>query len=333
MQDSQNPNEMPQESALDASLSWLERLKNSLMSTWTKLSDLEQTNFQLGVKYMTQGGYKDAALRFRIVLWLNEKNEYAHYMLGKSYVYLGEQEKAIEPLKIALAAKPNMEEAKFFLAVCGVGEVPERVPPSLMIEHLEGIADVFEVQIANGVNRAAYSLGTKMLNDALDGQQGFDVLDLDMRTGKSGDFVLPLANNIVGVEPCTFLISQARNRRIDDKLVYNELITKTAQDFLQKDERKFDIVQAYFSSLFIGDQQNFFKQISQHLRPQKLFLLSVEGKDGEGFVFNRANMSFQHSADYIEKMAKKTGYEVVSQHQVNQQNPNSDLVFLLKKIS
>jgi predicted TPR repeat methyltransferase len=252
-------------------------------------------------------------------------------MLGKSYVYAGKYEKAIEPLKIAFKAKPDMEEAKFYLAICGVGEIPNRVPPSIMIEQLENIAEIFEVQIANGVNRAAYSIGTKMLQDALEHQQGFDVLDLDIRTGKSGDFVLSLANNIVGVEPCMHLISQARNRRIDDKLVYNELITKTAQDLLKKEERKFDIVQAYFSSLALGDLTEFFELIAARLRPEKFFLLSAEAATGEGYKFNNVKMSFSHSAKYIEKIAKETGFEIVAQHAVNQQNPNTDLVFLLKK--
>lgn len=333
MQDSQNPNEIPQESALDASLSWLDRLKNKLLDSWNKLSDLEQTNFQLGVKYMHQGAFKDAALRFRIVLWLNSKNKYANYMLGKAYVYWGKQDKAIEPLKIALTTNPEMEEARFFLAVCGVGEVPSRVPPSLMIEQLDNIAPYFEDQIANGANHPAYSIGTKMLNDELQGQQGFDILDLDIRTGRSGDFALPLANNIVGVEPSKHLISQARGRRIEDKLVYNELITKTTEDYLPKEERQFDIIQAYFSTVSLGGLSEFFEQISKRLKTQKLLLLAVEGKEGEGFVFNRSKMSFQHSADYITKMASKNGFKIIAEQKTNQQNPMADLVFLLKKNS
>lgn len=330
-EDKQNQQEKPQESALDASISWLSKWKDVGLNAAAKLANLEQTNFELGLRYLNSGAFKDAIIRFKIVLWLNPKNPYAHYLLGKSYVYAGKYEKAVEPLKIALKAKPEMEEAQFFLAVCGVGEVPKRVPPSIMIEQLENIAEIFEVQIANGVNRAAYSIGTKMLHDAMKGQQGFDVLDLDIRTGKSGDFVLPLANNIVGVEPCMHLISQARNRRIEDKLVYNELITKTAEDLLKKEERQFDVVQAYFSSLAFAGLTKFFELVAARLRPNKYFLLSVEGTAGKGFSFNNVRMSFAHSAEYIQEIAKKTGFEVVAQQSVNQQNPSADLVFLLKK--
>ncbi len=331
MQEDNQNREETQASALDSSLSWIDHTKNALVGSWKKLTNLEQTNFQLGLMYMNQGAYRDAAIRFRIVLWMNAKNKVANYMLGKAYVYDNKHAKAIEPLRKSLADDMEMEEAKFFLAICGAGNVPERVPPSLMIENLDVISTIYEEQIANGVNRAAYSIGTKMLNDELENQQGFDILDLDMRTGKSGDFVLPMANNIVGVEPAMRMISQARNRRIDDKLVYNELITKIAQDMLKNDKRQFDIVQAYFSSLMIGGLQELFEMVGQRLGGKKLFLISVEACEGEGFVFNKTSMSFQHSAAYIAKVAEKTGYEIVAQQMVNEKNPNTDLVVLLKK--
>jgi len=338
-QDKQNSKKMPPEtpengatqSALDSGISNLMRAKDFLVDAWYKMNNLEQTNFALAVRFMNQGSYNDAVLRLKIVLWLNPKNPYAHYLLGKAYVYAKKRNKAIEPLKIALKAKPDLEEAMFFLAVCGIGGVPDRVPPSLVIEQLEALAGIYDEQIANNVNLPVYQLGTKVLLAHLEGKQGFNTLDLDMRTGKSGEYALSFANNIVGVEPCMQMISQARPRRVEDKLVYNELVTKTSTDYLHKEERKFEIVQSYFSSNAYGGLQEFFELIAAHLRPKGLFLLAVEGVEGEGFTFNISKMSFQHSAKYIEKTAKKNDFEIVNQEKLDYKNGAFDLVFLLKK--
>jgi len=338
-QDSQNSEQTPQEtptaepqlSALDSGLLNIKNFKAMLLDAWNKITNLEQTNFALAVKFMSQGAYKDAALRLRMVLWINPKNPYAHYLLGKSYVYLGRKDLAVAPLKTALKAKPELEEASYLLAACGIGAVPERVPPSLMIEQIESIVSIYESQIANGLNRPVYELGTKMLFEELNGKQGFDILDLDMRTGRSGEYILPVANHIVGVEPCMQMISQARNRRIDDRLVYNELITKTAKDQLKREERKFGIIQSYFSSNAHGSLAEFFELVAKSLQPNALFLIACEGAAGEGFVFNTSKMTFQHSETYIKKVADKAGFDFIRQEKVNYQSSAFDLVFLFRK--
>lgn len=325
-------------SSLDSAISGIFKLKDVVIDIIAKLSDLEQTNLQLGLKHMRAQQFFDAALRFKIVGWLKPENTIAQYLLGKALVLGGKIEKAKQPLQLALKARPDLEEAQFFLAICGVGDVPSRLPPSLEIELLENQATNF-VEKFSAQNKKIYEAGFELLHKHLKSQneqktykQGFDILELDIRNGASGEVCALLANSLVGVEPCLQLIADARPRRFEDRLVYNELSNKKPIDFLKKEERKFDIITAYHASEFCGDLNELFSEIVAHSRPSSFLLLAAKNFSGAGFCFDATNFNYQHSPEYIEKIADKQNFKIVGTKKIEHiAYPPKTLTNLVKK--
>ena len=195
---------------------------------------------ELGVAHMKNGDYRDAAMRFRFVCWRNPKNFIAHYLQGKSYVFAGKYEKAIKPLKIALANKPELDEAKFLLATCGEKVDIEEIPPSILIEHLDKAAEVYDSEVIE--QSELTPLVSKVVEEYFEGKQGFGVLHLDCRAGDAPAAIFSRSDHMVGTDPSLKMLSKARDKRVDDRLVYNELVGKTARDYLDICEKKFDII-------------------------------------------------------------------------------------------
>lgn len=327
----QKPQEKPQRSVMDKMLDNVGNLSNYFQLIWHRVNNVEQTNMELGLKHMREGNYFDAALRFKYVCWKNKKNFIAHYLQGKAYTYAGKPEKAIPPLRAALKNNPDLEEAKFLLASCGDNIKTERMPPSMIIEHLDMIADSYDDQIAKRHNVKVNQALLNNINNIYDDQQGFEVLDLDCRTGDAASIIVEKTNYIVGVDPSLKMISKARNRRQSDRLIYNQLASKLPLDFLKTNDKKFDIVLNTFSMFNYGDLSEHFKMIADVLKPKGTFIFNVASKQGEGYTFNPPNITFMHSDDYINKLAKANGLEITAKEYFQYERSADETFFVARK--
>ncbi|PIR31667.1 MAG: hypothetical protein COV36_07645 [Alphaproteobacteria bacterium CG11_big_fil_rev_8_21_14_0_20_44_7] len=335
--DKEKATEKPTKSVLDSALDWLQSIRHSGIEVIQRAKNLERTNMELGLRYLNQGNFFDAALRFRFVGWLNKNNHIAKYLEGKSYVYQGKFDKAIKPLQFALAADPSLEEARFFLAVCGSDVEIDRVPPSILIEQLENTTDIYESQIVKGANYHVNEILQEELFKYLGEKQGFTFLDLDCRSGDVGEVVLEKADKITGIEPSMGLIALARQKRVDEKLVYNELINKMGIDFLHKNVDsevpiKYDIITITYSFLNYGSLDEYFALIARTLKPKGLLAFNIsKASVTKGYEFEMDVMDFAHSNEYIAELADEYGFKAIVERDITYQSGKQDVFYLMEK--
>lgn len=309
---------------------WFNNLIDLCKVSYERMQNLEKSNMELGVLHMKNRNYLDAAMRFRFVCWRNPKNFIAHYLQGKSYVFAGKYDKAIKPLRIALSDKPDLEEAKFLLATCGEKIDIKEIPPSILIEHLDVAAAVYDDEVI--LQSKLSPLVSKVVAEHFEGRQGFQVLHLDCRTGDAPEAIFARSDHMVGTDPSLKMISKARDKRVDDRLVYNELVGKTARDYLAQCEKKFDIIFTTNSFVNYKELEYFFEKAKELLKPNGVFLFNIMKSETEKAIYSNAEMVFTHSPEYIAELAEEFSFKIESQNEIKYEAGSNDLLMLLKKI-
>lgn len=74
-------------------------LQDTLRDILHKLRDVAGNNLKLAEYHLEKGNYRDAILRFRMVLWMNPKHKEALFGLAKAYAILQENDNAVATLK------------------------------------------------------------------------------------------------------------------------------------------------------------------------------------------------------------------------------------------
>lgn len=296
-----------------------------------RLSHFEKTNMEIGIKQLKRGDFFDAGLRFRFVLLINKQNAIAHYLLGKSYFYRGKFSKAIPHLRQALKLRADLTESEFLLACCGVNPQITSIPRSFIIEKLDYIStfyDEFTTNTSSLVNKVLEEELKKIIGENM----GFNVLDLGCRGGDTAEILRKVANAVVGVDPSLKMVALARNRRIENMLTFNLLITKFPEDYLAECKDKFSVVTSTYYIDNLGPLENYFSLVAKVLEPGGLFAFNTNKSSGsEDFSFRSNIILFSHSAEYIKKLADSVGFNIIIKREIKYPNNTEDLVYILEK--
>lgn len=298
---------------------------------WHRLNNFEKTNIEIGVRQIKSGNLKDAVFRLKIAQRMNATNPITQYLLGKAYAYMGQEKKAVPHLKKSLELNPELGESKFLLSYCGVGEAPEKFPPSLLIESLDSMADIYNREIENGFLADLHELLDSEIKKVFAGKQGFDVLVLDCRVGKQAEGILDIANRIVGTEPSMNMMAIARQRRVGERLVFNEILNKTSDDFFTANQLKFGAIIATNSMTSYGNLQDIIRNISHNLQPGGACFFNVQKLDGEGYKFDLDKKTFLHSAKYIRDLVSQNSLEILLEKELVYPESGNEIFFTLKK--
>jgi predicted TPR repeat methyltransferase len=157
------------------------------------------------------------------------------------------------------------------------------------------------------------------------------ILDLGCGTGLCGPVFHTLAEFMAGVDLSPKMVAKARERDLYDLLVTGEL-TKTMND----SDRKYNLVLSADVFVYIGELAEVFESCFDVLEPGGLFAFSNEAVTDEkqDYVLNKSGR-YAHSRDYIEELAQRLNFNVVSYDQsvIRKEggNPVDGMIFVLKK--
>ncbi len=318
-------------SAIDQLWGFVTRIRSLSRLTFYKLGNIEKANMELGIRQMRMGNYFDAALRFKFVLWMNKSNTIAYYLLGKSFFYRGKLKQAVPPLQQALKLDPSLEEAKFLLACCGTNAGIKAIPRSFIIDKLDLLSVNYE-QFVENVSSKTNTILEEEIKKIIGDNMGFNVLDLGARGGDTAQILRSTANSIVGVEASLRMIGLARNRRVNDLLTFNQLVTKFPEDYLRESKEKFSVVLCTYYLDNLGPLEEFFKLVANVIEPSGIFAFNTHLHSGAEEYFFRPNvMMFSHPTAYIEKLAEKSGFKIAARREVKYVNGSIDSVYVLVK--
>jgi outer membrane protein assembly factor BamD (BamD/ComL family) len=101
------------DSSLDFIFGKLGKIINESKLIREKLQDLEKTNYDLGLKHIEKGNFKEALFRFKIVRKYWPKNYEAHLKLIYCCYLINNEEYAQKASKYLISLNPNFESKIF----------------------------------------------------------------------------------------------------------------------------------------------------------------------------------------------------------------------------
>ncbi len=286
---------------------------------WYKQRDFTKNNFEQGLGHFKQGNVQDAVFRFKLVTWQNKNHADGWYWLGRSLLRDGKKEQALAALQKAQQLKPGQEDTNYMLAVAmGAAApdnmLPKRLPPSLVKEHFEGIASNYVATIELGKHKGHELVADATRTALLQGRLDHVVLDLGVGTGLCGVRLRNVAAHITGVDISAKMLERAMLAKDDaGKKMYDALVHREAVDFLSgAADAAFDVVLAAGLVDYIGELDEFWKQVARCLNKGGIFALSASSMPDSAFRFDTKTEHFRFSKSYLEGLAGQHGMSVVS---------------------
>lgn len=132
----------------------------------------------------------------------------------------------------------------------------------------------------------------------------YAMLDLGCGTGLMGAAVQDWVRRLDGIDLSPVMVQNARERGI-----YNDLAVSDIVEWLAACSRRYDIVFAADTIVYLGELEPLFRHVSQVLSPGGYFLFTVEKKDGEGFELG-PKRRWRHSEAYLRSGAQAAGLDV-----------------------
>src|SRR5882724_795223 len=126
-----------------------------------------------------------------------------------------------------LEVEPNSSSARHMIAACS-GEVdggaPQRASDEFVRQTFDGFADGFDQILARLEYRAPGLVADAVRAAVGEPAAALDALDAGVGTGWCGPSLRPYARRLVGVDLSPDMLNKARERKADDRPIYDELV-------------------------------------------------------------------------------------------------------------
>lgn len=290
---------------------WIDQIRQ-------KSKNLPLTNFELGQRFMAQGQWFDAMLRFRITLFLQKDYPQAWYCLGCCYYRMGKMEKAKEALRKAYAETPGNPHVIMMMAIVDPAALPPekrpmRVPAPMVVDYFASQAEHYDIDEA----QRRYQAGQAVFEFAKGKVAALSptVLDLCCGTGIVSRPWREMAKEIIGVDLSRDMLSRADKATHGGKKLFDAL---AEADVTQLPETIpagcADVVLLVNAAGFIGELSGVMKNVHRVMAPDGVFVLTVDpAKNKDGMEISPDSGRFSHGAGYVAKVANAAGLQVVQE--------------------
>ncbi len=319
----------------NVAISYLNKLVENIHDKITKLRDLSETNYLLGLHHLRLQNMSDAELRFRIVLFLKPNHPDALYQLAKCLFIRNQKSKALINLNKSLALKSDFPEAEYLLCIITNKNAAKSIPTPIIEDYFNAAADKYndDFNIKNGYT-AAKDLITE-ISKYLDHKKIYSILDLGCGTGQCG--VLMSQNfstaGLYGVDISENMLNIASATQHIDKPLYKKLVHQDYHSFLAKTKNKYDIIVAGLSIHYKASFFSTLKEMASVLSTHGHIAFSVEksSNDNSDAVLNKNFENFCYNESFIKNEIKKAGLKCISIKQTTIRNEIGAFVCICTK--
>lgn len=301
---------------------WMRRLFG-LTRGWQNRRNVEGNNYDLGLRHLRLGNFKDAILRFRITTWINPKRAEAWYHLGCAYIADRNPRKARAALAQAIALKPGYEDALYMRAIAADGplpasQLPKKTPLVLTQSYFDGLAETYDEQQLRTLRYRGHTLSAEAVAAGIGGRPDPVLLDLGCGTGLAGSALVEAGlragpATLVGVDISAAMLDKAAALRDNEgRKIYDSLIASDIVPFLaEAAEKTYDAILACGVVSYMGDIQPLLPAAAMALKPGGVFVFTADKLDGQDYRFDQTTARFRYAANYLESQVASAGMRMV----------------------
>ena len=236
----------------------------------------------------------------------------AHFNLGILFKELGNLDEAKKEYAFAAELDPSNHSARHMLSAFA-GESVEFAPLGYIEELFDRFAPTFEEELVNKLSyRTPDLLKNLVASDLVEGFKFHNVVDLGCGTGLSGMAIKEWSGCLTGIDASKKMLVLAERKKVYDNLIQGEIY-----EIISSSEETFDLFFAVDVFIYIGNLTLVFDAVRKQARKNALFAFSTESySDDEDFIL-QVTGRFSHSMDYINRIAKETGFVVEKKQSAN----------------
>ena len=224
--------------------------------------------------------------------------------LGNAWLEAGEWERAIKILsRVKKSPALAKKAAKAIAQAKAMGK--ESRAPAPYVRHLfDQFADKYDAHMVEQLSYRAPSILRALAGFLGLGARGkLTILDLGCGTGLSGAAFADLAARIDGVDLSPRMLAAAKASGF-----YARLACADVEDFLAREKRRYDLILAADTLVYLGDLEAVFHGAASRLKDGGMFLFTVEKKPGKGYGLGNKRR-YRHSEAYLRECAARAGLE------------------------
>lgn len=251
---------------------------------------------------------EEAAACYCRVITLRPKHREARRLLALAHCTLGEIDEAVKILEEWLAEEPTDPIARHMLAACTGRDVPARASDGFVERTFDSFAASFESKLEALSYRAPALVAAMIEDSGLERSKRFDVLDAGCGTGLCGLSLAPYARWLTGVDLSSGMLAHAKEKQVYDALTRAELT-----EYLSYSREAFDLIVSADSLVYFGDLERVFAAVVEALRPNGVFVFTLEHGAGATDVGYRLEWHgrYSHRRSYVEQLLIRCGLQPV----------------------
>lgn len=273
-----------------------------------RLSNLAQTNIELGIYHIKQNNLNDAILRFKLVANLFDRNnQLAYYWLGWSYFLKNNFTKAGRYLSLA-EDKDDVGLKNFIQNASACEQIPQNIWSLYRDLTASYFAEKFIYQ-----GQSLFPIIAQKITKKLPAfSNPYNILEVGSNVGALGAEIKPrLSGNfkLIGIEASQNMLDLCDNINISEKL-YDKLHYVPSDELLHSDliaKSKFDVIISFCGLSFAKNLVDYFSLFSASLNDDGYFALCFNVHDKT--LLSLAEKAFCFNEDDVAKQLKISGFD------------------------
>jgi predicted TPR repeat methyltransferase len=239
-----------------------------------------------------------AIAEFQRALRLDPGLDAARIALARAWLDAGEPDRAEDALA-NIEATPSRDA---LLSQAQAMRGRARSDPGYVRHLFDQFSSDYDERMLGQLGYAAPEILRELANLVLPGRTDLMMLDLGCGTGLAARAFSDLAARIDGIDLSPAMVEKARGRNLYAELSVGDIETLT-------DERRYDLVVAADTLVYLGDLSKVMSGVSRALTQQGFFLFTVESGPDDGYSLG-PKRRWRHSESYLRTLASEHGFDV-----------------------
>jgi predicted TPR repeat methyltransferase len=255
------------------------------------------------------GHIDDAVAAYRHAVELDPTYVGAWQGLSRTLIKADRKEEASRVFEAWLDQDPQNPIALFLQASCMGQGAPGRAPDAFVQKTFDDMADSFDEHLQENLDYRA----PQLLSDAFASvlpppDASLDILDAGCGTGLVGPLFKPYARRLVGVDLSAGMLTRAKGAD-----VYNELVQAELTEFLNSQQKVFDVIVSADTLCYFGDLAPVLRGAAVALKSSGFLVFTLEdaGPDAEVWQLNMHGR-YAHARQYVEQVLGSAGLAIHS---------------------